>query len=62
MMFSAGLLITAGITIATAAVDKVLENSGFHWLGTILRVAVPLTAMVLGVHFLQSNEILRWLR
>lgn len=61
-MFSTGLLLSAGITIATAIIDKTLEESGYQWLGTTLRIAIPLAAMALGVYFLQTNAILRWLR
>lgn len=61
-MFSTGLLVSAGITIATAIIDKTLDESGYQWLGTVLRIAIPLAAMALGVYFLQTNEILRWIR
>jgi hypothetical protein len=60
-MFSAGLLLSAGATVAVAILDKVLEESGYHLLGTILKLAVPLAGMALGVYFLQTNPILRWL-
>lgn len=61
-MFSSGLLLSAGATIVIAILDKSLEETGFHLFGTILKVAVPLAAMALGVYFLETNEILRWLR
>jgi hypothetical protein len=60
-MFSGGLLLSAGATIAIALVDKILDESGYQWLGTVLRIAVPLAGMALGVYFLQTNPILRWL-
>lgn len=60
-MFSAGLLLSAGVTVALAVLDKALEESGYHLLGTILKLAVPLAGMALGVYFLQTNPILRWL-
>ncbi|KAB2337672.1 hypothetical protein F7731_08755 [Cytobacillus depressus] len=61
-MFSAGLLLSAGTTVVIAVTDKVLEETGIHWLGTILKIAIPLTAMALGVYFLETNALLRWLR
>lgn len=61
-MFSTGLLISAGLTIATALLDKTLDESGYQWLGTILKIVIPLTGMILGVYFLQTNPLLRWLR
>lgn len=61
-MFSAGLLISAGATIVLALVDKTLDESGYQILGTVLRIAIPLAGMALGVYFLETNSILRWLR
>lgn len=61
-MFSTGLLLSAGATIALAVTDKILEETGIHWLGTLLRIAIPLIGMVLGVYFLQHNALLRWLK
>jgi hypothetical protein len=61
-MFSTGLLISAGLTITTALLDKALDESGYQWLGTILKIAIPLAGMALGVYFLQTNPILRWLK
>lgn len=61
-MFSVGLFVSAGLTIAVAVLDKALEDSGIHWLGTALRIAVPLIAMGFGVYFLENNPITtRWL-
>ncbi|MEH7389671.1 hypothetical protein [Bacillus sp. JJ1474] len=61
-MFSTGLLLSAGATVIIAIVDKTLEDSGYLWLGTVLRIAVPIAGMALGVYFLQTNPILGWLR
>lgn len=62
MMFSAGLLISAGATIALAVTDKILEESGIHWLGTAVRIIVPLIGMGLAVYFLDHNALLRWIK
>jgi hypothetical protein len=61
-MFSTGLLLSAGATIALAVADKFLEETGIQWIGTFLRLAIPITAMVLGVYFLEHNALLRWLK
>lgn len=61
-MFSTGLLLSAGATIALAVTDKLLEESGIQWVGTILRIAVPLAGMALGVYFLENNPLLGWLK
>lgn len=60
-MFSAGLLFSAGATIAVALVEKVLDDSGIHWVGTVLKLAIPIAAMALGVYFLEHNSLLHWI-
>lgn len=61
-MFSTGLLLSAGATITLAIADKILEETGIHWIGTLLKIAIPLTGMILGVYFLEHNALLRWLK
>lgn len=61
-MFSTGLLLSAGATITIAILDKVLEDTGFFWLGTALKLIVPLAGFGLSVYFLQHNPILMWLK
>jgi hypothetical protein len=61
-MFSAGLLASVGITVLVAVADKVLEDTGFYWLGTALKIIIPLIGMGFAVYFLETNSILRWLR
>jgi hypothetical protein len=60
-MFSTGMILAAGGTIAIAVADKALEETGFYWLGTILKLAVPLAGMALGVWFLQHNPMNGWI-
>lgn len=61
-MFSTGLLVSAGVTVVVALTDNILESTGNQWLGTILKIAIPLTGLAFGVYFLEHNEILRWIR
>jgi hypothetical protein len=61
-MFSAGLLLSAGATVLIAITDRTLEDTGFYWLSTILKLALPIAGMALGVYFLQHNPILGWLK
>lgn len=61
-MFSTGILLAGGSTIAIALLDKFAESCGIQWLSNILKILVPLTAMILSVYFLQHNAFLRWLR
>lgn len=61
-MFSTGMLISAGVTVTVALVEKILDETGYMWIGTTLRIIIPLASMVLGVYFLEHNALLRWLR
>jgi hypothetical protein len=61
-MFSTGLLLSAGATVVVVLVDKALEDAGYYWVGTILKIALPLAGMALGIYFLEHNPILRWLK
>ena len=61
-MFTTGLLLSAGATVGIAVLDRILEDTGFYWLSTVLKLAIPLAGMACGVYFLQHNPILGWLR
>lgn len=61
-MFSTGLLVSAGATITVALVEKLLDETGYMWMGTMLRILIPLAGMLIGVYFLEHNPILRWLK
>lgn len=61
-MFSTGILIAGGSTIAIALLDRLAEDCGIQWVSTALKIIIPLAAMVASVYFLESNAFLRWLR
>lgn len=62
MLFSPMMIVAAGATIAVAALDKTLDGLGYQWLGTILRIALPIAAFAAGIYFLETNPITtRWL-
>ena len=61
-MFSTGLLLSAGATVLVAVTDKILEDTGYYWLGTVLKIAVPLIGMGVAVWFLETNPLLHWLK
>lgn len=62
MLFSPMILMAGGTTIAIACLDKTLESYGFHALGNVLRVAIPLAALLAGVYFIETNALIGWLR
>ena len=62
MMFGSGVLIAGGSFIAIALLDKLAENCGIFWLGTTLKLLVPIVAMLVSIYFLETNALLRWLR
>jgi hypothetical protein len=61
-MFSTGMLISAGATITIALIEKSLDDIGYMWIGTTLRIIIPLASMLCGVYFLEHNALLRWLK
>lgn len=60
MIFSGGLFLAAGATIAIAVLDKTFEEYGVHWLGTAFKIAIPVIGLLLGVYFLENNPITLW--
>ncbi|MDF1507177.1 hypothetical protein PZE06_12070 [Robertmurraya sp. DFI.2.37] len=62
MLFTPTLLVAGGATVALACLDKTLDSYGFHALGTALRIALPLAALLAGVYFIETNALLGWLR
>lgn len=62
MLFGPGILIAGASTILLACLDKTLESYGFHALGNILRIAIPLAGLAAGVYFIETNALLVWLR
>jgi hypothetical protein len=62
MLFEPIFFAAGGTVLGLALLDKALESYGFHALGAILKVAVPIVGLVLAVYFLETNALLRWLR
>ncbi|TCJ05029.1 hypothetical protein [Cytobacillus praedii] len=62
MLFGPGILIAGGATILLACIDKTLESYGFQFLGSVLRIAIPLAAMAAGVYFIETNAMIGWLK
>ena len=61
MLFTPTLLLVGGATLVLAAVDKTLEDMGYHLVGTILRIAVPIAAFAAGIYFIETNPLIHWL-
>jgi hypothetical protein len=61
MLFTPGLLLAGGATLVLIAAEKTMEDLGIHWLGTALRIALPLIGMAAGVYFLENNPIVWWI-
>lgn len=62
MLFTGGLLLSAGATLAVAVVDKVCAELGIHWLGTAIKLIVPLAGLGAAIYFLENNPLLWWLK
>ncbi|MBS4191723.1 hypothetical protein KHA94_16155 [Bacillus sp. FJAT-49705] len=61
MLFDGAILLAGGVTIILACLDKTLEAYGFHALGNVLKIALPLAGLVAGIYFIETNPILGWL-
>ncbi|MDQ0270705.1 hypothetical protein [Cytobacillus purgationiresistens] len=62
MLFTTTMLLAAGSTILVAAVDKTAETYGFHALGTVIRILLPLAGLAAGVYFIETNALIGWLK
>jgi hypothetical protein len=62
MLFGPGILIASSSFIAITLLDKFADDCGIHWLGTTLKILIPVAAMVASVYFLETNTLVRWLR
>lgn len=62
MLFGADIIIAGGSVIAIAILDRLADDFGITWLGTAIKLAVPLAALLATVYFIETNPLLRWLR
>lgn len=62
MLFTPGLLLAGGATLVLIGAEKTMDDLGIHWLGTMLRLIVPLAGMAAGVYFLENNPLIWWLK
>lgn len=62
MLFGSGMFLAAGATIAVALLDKATEELGIHWLGTVIKLILPVVGFALAIYFLETNSILWWLK
>lgn len=62
MLFGPSVLIAGGSIIAISLLDKFADDCGIFWLGTTLKLLIPIAAMVASVYFLETNSLMRWLR
>lgn len=61
MLFGPGMFLAAGATIGIALIDKLCEEFGFHWLGTAIKLILPIVGFTLAIYFLETNALLWWL-
>lgn len=62
MLFEPMFFIAGATTIALACLEKTLESFGYHTLGNVLKILIPIAALIAGVYFIETNALLRWLR
>lgn len=61
MLFTPSLLMAGGATLLLIAIDKTLDEFGIHWLGTAIKIALPIIGMAAGVYFLEHNALVWWI-
>jgi hypothetical protein len=61
MLFSSSVFLAAGATLFVAGIDKITEEFGFHWIGTTLKLLVPICGLLAGVYLIENNPLLHWL-
>lgn len=62
MLFTPSILLAGGATIVLACLDKTLNSYGYHTVGNVLRILLPIAGFVAGVYFLETNAIIGWLK
>lgn len=62
MLFEPMFFVAGAATIALACLDKTLESFGYHALGNVLKIIIPIAGLIAGVYFLETNPIVGWLR
>lgn len=62
MLFTPTILLAGGATLLLAGIDKTCEEYGFHWIGTVLKIALPLIGFAAGIYFIETNPLLEWLK
>lgn len=62
LLFDSAFLIAGGSVLAIACLDHAAQTYGMPWLGAVIKLLLPIAAMLACVYFLQHNAILWWLR
>jgi hypothetical protein len=62
MLFGSGILIAGGGLLAIALLDTAADQFGFHWLGNIVKIILPIIGFALAIYFLETNAIIWWLK
>lgn len=61
LLFDSTMLIGGGAVVAVALLDKAAEEFGYHWLGTIAKIILPIAGLVACIYFIETMPILRWI-
>lgn len=60
MLFEPMVLIAGGCILTVAFLEKLTEEFGYQWVGTAIKILLPVAGIATGVWFLETNPILRW--
>jgi hypothetical protein len=57
IMFDVPFLMGAGSIVGVAVIDKLAEDYGWSWVGSVLKIVLPGLALGAAVWFLTTNPI-----
>ncbi|MEH6942446.1 hypothetical protein [Bacillus sp. JJ722] len=53
-------ILASGSILVSALAEKVAEEYGFNYVGTALKIVLPIVAVATGAYFLKTNAIMAW--
>ncbi|MFE4522586.1 hypothetical protein ACFRCQ_10600 [Cytobacillus firmus] len=62
MLFEPMFFIAGAATIAIVCLEKTLESFGYHALGNVLKILIPIAGLAAGVYFIETNPLMGWLK
>lgn len=62
MLFGSGILLAGGGLLAVILLDTAADQLGFHLLGNVVKIILPIVGFALAIYFLETNALIGWLK